>query len=283
MSVVCDGSMSQSSSTMFTMQQLDNFITKPKHILKFLRDRALILPLRTTCPHSSHNNQHIMEITHNERTLDGLSYRCYKCNTTFSLRHRSIFYHSSQNLLMCCRMLVCFDLQLTVTQTSTLLGLSRDIVSDFYYHIRVFLFNWNLAHFKMFTSNEIVECDELFMKHLIAVGPDEEDLPAHWICGIVSRTTGRVYLQIIADRESATFKNFFTQHIERGACVITDGWSYGSWLSRDYRHYVCKKVPVQGHTIEEPYEVADAKFGKIIVHTNSIEGFWSEFRAERLR
>lgn len=62
--------------------------------------------------------------------------------------------------------------------------------------------------------------------------------------------------------------------------VVTDGWNYGKFLDETYHHYVCKKVPVQGHTIEEPYDVIDSKFGKISIHTNSIEGFWSEFRAK---
>lgn len=86
--------------------------------------------------------------------------------------------------------------------------------------------------------------------------------------------------KLFRNRESLTFENFYHQHIEHDACVMTDGWSYGSWLNREYRHYVCKKVPVQGHTIEELYEVNDKTFGKIIVHTNTIEGFWSESKSK---
>ena len=70
------------------------------------------------------------------------------------------------------------------------------------------MFNWNLSQFTTFNADEIVECDELFMKHLIAVGPDEEDIPAHWIAGIVSRDTGRVYLQIVPDRDEPNIETF---------------------------------------------------------------------------
>ena len=46
-------------------------------------------------------------------------------------------------------------------------------------------------------------------------------------------------------------------------------------MDREYKRCVCKKVSVQGHTIEE-----HSKFGTIVVHTNTIEGFWSEFRSK---
>lgn len=45
------------------------------------------------------------------------------------------------------------------------------------------------------SSNEIIEADELFMHHLTAVDPDQEDIPANWIAGLLSRTTGHLYLQ----------------------------------------------------------------------------------------
>jgi ISXO2-like transposase domain len=276
-------SMSSSLSSMFSMQDLDAFITAPKRLLKFLRDRFLLLPLHTPCPHSSHHNIHFMGYVKRNDVPDEFSYYCSQCNTRISLRHRSIFQHSTQTLLVCCRILVCFDLQLTVTQTAALLGLSRNIVGDFcdfYYYVRDKLFNYMHTHFRKLSSNEVLEHDELFLRHLIAIGPDQEELPATWIFGILSRTTGRVYLQIIPDREASTFENIYNQCVEPDAMVLTDGWSYGNWLNRRYRHYVCKKVPVPGHTIEEPWEVNDSKFGKIMVHTNSIEGFWAEFRAK---
>ena len=262
------------------MHDLNALPTNPKKVMKFLRDRSLLLPLHTPCPRAPVDDVHHASIVNRGDVSVGFSYLCQTCKTYVSMRHRSIFYHSTQDLLTCCRMLVCFDLQLTVTQTSALLGLTRRVVSEFYYHVREYLFNWTHIHFKKFASNEIIEHDELFMKHLIAIGPDQEDIPAHWVFGILSRTTGRVYLQIIPDRTSASFENIYDQCVEPGACVLTDGWAYGGWLTRNYRHYVCKKVPVQGHTIEEPYDVVDRKFGRISVHTNSIEGFWSEFRAK---
>jgi hypothetical protein len=105
-------------------------------------------------------------------------------------------------------------------------------------------------------------------------------LHATWIAGIISRKTGDVYLQVIPNRESYTFQHFYDQHVEPGAMVITDGWSYGKFLDTKYHHYVCKKVSVPGHTIEEPYDITDKKFGKISIHTNTIEGYWSELRAK---
>ena len=117
-SVVLVISMSQSLSTMFTMQELDAFITKPIRLINYLRDRAVILPLRPTCPNSTRDNQHVMELTHNQEARDGFIYQCYECVNHFSMRYDSIFIHSHQELLVCCRMIVCFDLQLTVTQTT---------------------------------------------------------------------------------------------------------------------------------------------------------------------
>jgi hypothetical protein len=210
----------------FTMQELDAFVTKPKRLFKFLRDRALLLPLRTACPHSPEDNQHLMEVIKREKFKDGLSYYCNTCRTEYSIRHKSIFERSEEDLLVCCRMLVCFDIHITVTQTSSLLGISRKIVGHFYELIRDKLFHYMYVHFKKFRSHEVLEIDKMFLRHLVAIGPDQETLPATWIFGIISRTTGRVYLQIIPDRISIQFKNIFNNCVQPGALVLSDGWNY---------------------------------------------------------
>src|SRR5271156_4880008 len=92
-------SMSVSLSSMFTMQDLDPFISAPKRLFKFLRDRFLLSPLHIPCTHSTHNNLHFMGVIKRSESIDGLCYYCNECRTRSSLRMNSIFFHSTQDLL----------------------------------------------------------------------------------------------------------------------------------------------------------------------------------------
>jgi transposase-like protein len=164
--------------SMFTMKDLDEYVTAPKQLMVYLRNKNLLQPRHFKCSYCSSTKAGSTQIYDASGYIDDGLYRCTKCSASYSLRYQSIFSHTEAPMLLSCRMLVCFDLQITVNQAYQLLSLERDVVSRFYRRIREALLTYNLQHWKKYTSDDIIESDECFLPHLVAVGSDEEDMPA---------------------------------------------------------------------------------------------------------
>ena len=96
-------------TSMFTLQEIESYANRPKQIISFLRSVGLLRGVRILHSFCFHRPRRELTIQNRNAYLDGKCYRCNKCRTTISIRYGSIFYHSLQELIVCCRMLVYFS------------------------------------------------------------------------------------------------------------------------------------------------------------------------------
>ena len=226
---------------MFSFSQLDQFITAPKRLHVFLRDIGLLRPRHYLCDHCEQGKQGVLRLADDASRLDGVVYRCSKCTTRRSLRHGSIFFHSDQPLLLLCRVMACFHLHLTVTQTADLLSSTRTIVGDFFFHLRDAIYNYIMSHPIRFDEDEVVEVDELYLSKINYYDEVGESQLAHWIVGLVGRQSGRVYLDVVPDRDSNMMLSVTRACVDHGAVVISDECAAYTALDGEYQHKWCKK------------------------------------------
>lgn len=220
-----------------------------------------------------------LRIYDDDTRIDKVVYRCDKCYTTKSLRHGSIFAHSDQDLFVLCRLLVCFYHHITVTQATDMYSVSRDAVGNFYYQLRNAMYNYIMAHPIKFDVDEVIEADELYLHRVYYYDASGEASLAHWVVGMIGRESGKVYLDVVSERDSAALLSVAKQCAPRDAVIISDEWAAYGALDRDYQHKWCKKEKKGSHSYPLTYKWTDKKNREISVHTNTIEGFWSHFRA----
>lgn len=83
------------------------------------------------------------------------------------------------------------------------------------------------------------------------------------IFGILERD-GKIKVVKVKDVKSKTIKRIINENVSKGSCIITDDWKSYNILHSKFEHLViahCKGEYVNG-----------------IAHTNTIEGFWSQFK-----
>ena len=133
-----------------------------------------------------------------------------------------------------------------------------------------------------------VEVDEVYMGSRKPRRPGQRkrgrgtvsgSMPKAPIVGIVERGDDgmpvRVRAQVTPDVKRATVLPFIEDNVAEGARVYTDEFNiYRPLEDRGYRHdYVQHKVK------QYAYEAVDEETGEVHnVHTNAIEGFWSQVK-----
>ena len=99
---------------------------------------------------------------------------------------------------------------------------------------------------------------------------------AHGFCGMVSRRSGACYLQVVSDRTSATLQSIIREHVGAGATIISDEYPSYQYLQDEYAYWSVAKWKSHGHSYPYTYTGQTILGDKIEVHTNTIEGLWSE-------
>ena len=91
-----------------------------------------------------------------------------------------------------------------------------------------------------------------------------------WVVGLVERSSNRIILYPVDNRNVETMRLIITTHIKPGSRILTDGWAAYNWLNNaGYKHFNV----IHKHTFTQQYK--NTQTGEVIAtHTNTIEGAW---------
>ena len=131
-----------------------------------------------------------------------------------------------------------------------------------------------------FRPDEIVEADEIFLKPLLVNG-DETDDETRWlpVIGMIARGGGPVALDIVESRSTNNMAPAMLSHLpSRDTIVITDGHRSYGFLKRVNNYVVCQKAHYGATVCPVVREERIGQGAPFKVHTNTIEGFWSQLR-----
>ena len=170
------------------------------------------------------------------------------------------------------KIIECFCLDLTATQTSKLLKLNRKTINKYYLHFRIGIMLNQQAEFRKFVG--LVELDESYFGARrirgfygkLKRGRGTYKQP---VFGIFERN-GRVYTEIVPDCKKKTLQKVILGKVDINSIIYTDGWrGYNGLVSVGYdKHYrVCHG---ENEFVKSRH-----------VHINGIESFWS-FTKRRL-
>lgn len=97
--------------------------------------------------------------------------------------------------------------------------------------------------------------------------------------GMIGRTAGLVALEIAKNHTTATIKPLIERHIPyyQTRCITDSDPSFG-FLADTHPYMRAHKRKFGGALWVETYEWANAPYAPIRVHSNTIEGYWSQFR-----
>ncbi|MFC1564154.1 IS1595 family transposase [candidate division KSB1 bacterium] len=157
------------------------------------------------------------------------------------------------------KIISCFALEFTATQTARLLKISRNTINRHYRQIRISIAAYQDHLLHQFTGE--IELDESYFggRHKGNIGRSTKSkIP---VFGILKRN-GYVYTQIVPDVSSRTLKSIIKQRVSKGSKVFSDSWkSYDGLVLYGYEHV----------RINHNKELVD----KDRNHINGIESFWA--------
>lgn len=157
------------------------------------------------------------------------------------------------------KIIKCFTLELTATQTAKLLKINRNTINRYYRIIRECIATYEDRLIHQFAGE--IELDESYFggRHKGNIGRSTKSkIP---VFGILKRN-GFVYTQIVPDVSARTLKNIIKQRVSNGSIIYSDSWkSYNGLVFYGYEHIrICHDK-----------ELVDSKRN----HINGIESFWS--------
>lgn len=195
------------------------------------------------------------------------------------MRRGSILEHMSHPLKKCAALLRAFEAGLTVTEAAQEHAVSTDTCTKLWKSIRQRCDRYIQAYPIRFPRDEIVEIDELYLAPLQpTLQQREEGRPPVWVIGCIGRNTGWVGLDIANDHTAATIRPLMEAHLPHKSTVcITDKDQSFSCLKQRHPHYWSEKRKAGGALWVVTYS-AQNDLGTVTVHTNTIEGYWSQVR-----
>jgi len=170
------------------------------------------------------------------------------------------------------KIMKCFCLDLTATQTSKLLGINLNTINRYYNIFRLGIYQQRLQELKQFKGE--IEMDESYFGPKRVKGQaTKRGRGTHRqpLFGIYERK-GSVYTEIIPNCEQKTLHRIITGKIGTGSTIYSDSWSgYDVLVNVGYN----KHIRLRHHYNEF------SKRNKSGAHINGIEAFWS-FTKRRL-
>jgi transposase len=162
------------------------------------------------------------------------------------------------------KIISCFCLDLTATQTSLLLGINRNTINKYFNKFRQLIYKHQMLKMKKFVGE--VEIDEsYFGPRRIKGKSTKRGRGTHKqpVFGIYERN-GRVYTEIIPDCERKTLRAIITGRIDLESTIYSDSWSgYSGLVDVGYdKHF----------RINHKKDEFSNRKG---IHINGIEAFWS--------
>jgi len=170
------------------------------------------------------------------------------------------------------KIIECFSLDLTATQTCKLLQINRNTINRYYNLFRQLILLNQMDEFRIFVGE--VEVDESYFgarrirgqRGKLKRGRGTKKQP---VFGIFERN-GRVYTEIVPDCKKQTLQSIILGIVDPGTVMYSDGWrGYSGLVSIGYdKHY---------RVLHSKNEFSKGNG----VHINGIESFWS-FTKRRL-
>lgn len=199
---------------------------------------------------------------------DGWRWRCSPCNTTATIRKHSLFAGSKvelPKLLILCYFWAHDALQ---TQIGHEAEISKRSVVVWCGRLRKIC----AAEFQRNKSplggvGGCVILDETHLAKRRAAAPGKPAIKAIWAFGGVDKATGKMFVEITADRTAAVFRRLIVDNVAGGSTILTDAYpSYKgieSW-GRDYKHGIVD----HSSAFKSPEGVC----------TNDVEACWSSLK-----
>ncbi len=169
----------------------------------------------------------------------------------------------------CKKVIECFCLDLTATQTSKLLRINRNTINKYFNSFRQSIYHYQISEMKHFVGE--IEVDESYFGPRRLKGKStKKGRGTHKqpVFGIYERN-GRVYTQTIPDCKLRTLRAIISGKIDLNSTIYSDSWKgYDGLVDVGYdKHFRVN------HRKDE--------FSRNGVHINGIEAFWS-FTKRRL-
>ena len=153
------------------------------------------------------------------------------------------------------------------------------MVTRLYKLVRQRMHHWLSEHPIVYGPADFVEIDELYLKPLKA--PDVDGRRGAWppVIGMIRRTTGAVALEVSASHKTADIRAPILRHFPyRTTVVFTDEAASFNFLARhvDYKKaWYAKRGSAKWLS---PRREHRAHGQLVVVHTNTIEGYWAKLR-----
>jgi hypothetical protein len=266
---------------LFTMDDVDKQNGDSRNLRGLFVTCRLLLPAGHACVKCAEDNRQGHLSLHNKpRHIDNLVFRCTVCHDEQSHKYGSLLEPFHIALLQLARLLLFFDDQLTVTQAHGLSSVSDDTITKLYRFIRERMEGYMLAYPIIFGPFEIIEIDEIYLKPLRSNG-EVDERKSEWmpIIGCISRNTKCVTLHICKSHKVCDIRESIMSHfVSDDTTVITDRHKSFGFLDRVLGHKWCTKRHI-GANVYPVVVSGQTKFSvPFQIHTNTIEGFWSNFR-----
>jgi hypothetical protein len=260
---------------LFTIAELEACQSTADTVQLFI-DRGMLLPLDRPCAHCARP----LRASLCDSKLDGYRLRCPHCKGDHGVRAGSPLAHYRISLRELGRLLCYFNAHLTVTQAHCLSAVSEDTVTRLWKQLRESARDFLTAHPILFSGDEIVEIDELYLKPL-RPGLDEFEERGKWapVIGLISRQTGAVALEIAPSHSTRDIAPLIRRHLPSlNTSVITDEHKSFQFLDDESLHEWCEKERRGPACWPRPKSSLTQRGEPFSVHTNTIEGYWSQLR-----
>lgn len=166
------------------------------------------------------------------------------------------------------KILKCFSIDLTATQTSKLTGISRKTINRFYGMFRKAIFEYQTELFEKIKLNWEVEADESYFwskrirwfRGKLKRWRGTKKQPVFWIM----KRNWEIYTEIIPNCTAKVLESIILDKVDKNSEMYTDSWKWYDWLvdMGFDKHYRVKHW--------------ENEFSKgWWVHINWIENFWS--------
>lgn len=225
--------------------------------------------IATTCACSVCGN--VMTTQANKNRLNGFILRC-RCSNNVSVRINSFFSKShflQADIMVFINSYVAQELSLIDCANLTGMNYSSTAIDWGSYRREIFKEYFHRDVSNMVFKGE-VEVDEAMFGRRRKHHRGEVKGMRVWVVGLVERSSDRLILYPVENRNEEAMRHIILKHVARGAVVHTDGWASYNWMNdHGYNHFnvIHKEKFLQRYQNTITGEVK-------VVHTNTIEGAW---------